>query len=65
MAPLTTAKRKRLRRTSFALPKERKYPIDTKNRARSALARVSTFGTAAEKAKVRRAVYRKYPEFKK
>lgn len=37
------------------------YPIDTKGRATSALARVQANGTPAEKAKVRQAVAAKYP----
>lgn len=65
MAALTTAQRQRLRASQFAIPSRApesgSYPIDTENRARSALARVSQFGTPAEKARVRRAVKRKYP----
>jgi hypothetical protein len=62
---LTAARRKRLKSTTFAIPSKRKYPIDTIGRARNALARVSQFGSAAEKAQVRRAVKRKYPSIGK
>lgn len=48
---------------SFALGKG-KYPINTKKRARSALSRISAHGTPAQKAKVRRAVKRKFPSIK-
>lgn len=64
MAKLTYAKRKRMRDSSFALPRERKYPIDTLVRGRNALARVSAFGNEKEKAIVRRKVYKKYPSLK-
>lgn len=61
MAKLTSRKRNRMRSSSFAIPSERKYPINDKAHARNALARVAQHGTAAEKAQVRRAVKRKYP----
>lgn len=61
MARLTTKRRKRLPKGSFAVPSKRKYPIDTKARARNALARVSQHGTSSEKAMVRRKVKKKYP----
>lgn len=63
MAKLTYQARKKLSGNVFAVDhQKRKYPIDTKARARNALARVSQFGTPAEKAKVRAAVKRKYPD---
>jgi hypothetical protein len=46
--------------SSFALP-GRRYPINTKKRARNALSRVAQHGTPAQKATVRRKVARKYP----
>ena len=58
---ITAAQRHALPASDFALPGER-YPVDTKARARNALARVSQFGTAGEKTKVRAKVHRKYPE---
>lgn len=61
MAKLTSKERKRMPAKSFALPGGR-YPIEDKNHARNALARVSQHGSSEEKAKVRAAVHRKYPE---
>lgn len=61
MAKLTSRKRNRMRASSFAIPSERKYPINDKAHARNALARVAQHGTASEKTQVRRAVKRKYP----
>jgi hypothetical protein len=60
MAVLTTAARKALPATSFALP-DRRYPIEDASHARNALARVSQHGTPEEKARVRAAVHRRYP----
>ncbi len=60
MAKLTTAGRKRIKTTNFALP-GRRYPIEDASHARNALARVSQFGSPAEKATVRAKVKRKYP----
>jgi len=62
---LTAKRRNRLKGSSFALKRERKYPIDTPNRARNALARVSQHGTPAQKKRVRAAVHRKYPSIGK
>lgn len=65
MSKLTYGQRKALPKSQFAIPSEApepgSYPIDTKNRARNALARVSQFGSSAEKSKVRSAVHRKFP----
>jgi hypothetical protein len=41
MAKLTTKKRKSLKKNEFALPNERKYPVNDKNHARNAKARAS------------------------
>ncbi len=41
MAKLTTADRAKLPQSSFALPAQRKYPVDTHNRAANAKARAS------------------------
>lgn len=65
MAKLTTKARKRMKDSSFALPRQRAYPIPDLSHARNALARVSQFGTDAEKSKVRRAVEKKFPSLKK
>jgi hypothetical protein len=60
MATLTAAKRNSLPTKTFALP-GRRYPINDPNHARNALARVSQYGTPAEKAAVRSKVHAKYP----
>jgi hypothetical protein len=60
MTKLTAGTRKALPSKDFALP-GRRYPIDTINRGRDALSRVSANGTPAEKAKVRAAVHARYP----
>lgn len=65
MAELTTKKRNRLKKTSFAIPSKRAYPIHDIAHARNALARVAQHGTPAEKRQVRAAVKRKYPSIGK
>ncbi len=60
-----TSNRKKLKKSSFALPDEEKYPIPDIQHARNALARVAQHGTAAEQKKVRAAVEKKYPSLKK
>lgn len=67
MAELNANRRNKLPKNKFALPAggpkgEPAYPIDTKARAASALARVEANGTPAEKAKVRAAVKKAYPD---
>lgn len=64
MSTLTAAMRRKLPRKDFAGPKK-SYPIPDANHARNALARVSQFGTPAEKARVRAAVRRKFPSIGK
>jgi len=67
---ITTAGRRALSKGQFALPDGNKpgvkgrYPIHDISHARNALARVSAHGTSSEKARVRAAVYRKYPTLK-
>ena len=61
MGKLTTKERNALPKSDFAIPEERKYPIEDKSHARNALARVSANGTPEEKAEVRNAVYERYP----
>lgn len=58
---LTTKSRKALSKSDFAIPSKRAYPIENKSHAQNALARVSQFGTPAEKSQVRKAVHSKYP----
>lgn len=57
---LTTKSRDDLSKRSFAGP-HRSYPIEDASHARNALARVSEFGSAKEKAEVRAKVHKKYP----
>lgn len=51
---------KKLKSSQFAYPKTRQYPINTKKRARNALARAAQKGTSGTYAHVARAVRRKY-----
>lgn len=60
MAVLTTKKRKRLKKSQFALPAERKYPIPDRAHAANAKARVAQHGTTAQKKKVAAAVKAKF-----
>lgn len=60
MAKLTAAARNKIPQKNFALPGG-KYPIEDANHARNALARVSQFGSPAQKAAVRSKVHAKYP----
>lgn len=60
MSVLTAKKRNALPTSTFAGP-HRSYPINDMSHARNALSRVSQFGTAELKAKVRAAVHRKFP----
>ena len=57
--------RKKLKKSSFALPEQEKYPIPDIEHARNALARVAQHGSAAEKTQVRAAVEKKYPSLRK
>lgn len=65
MARLSRKKRKRLKKSQFAIPSKRKYPINDKAHARNALSRVSQHGSPSEKKQVRAAVRRKYPSIGK
>jgi hypothetical protein len=74
MAKLTTKMRKKLPRKEFALPGEGEgasgkgagsYPIPDKSHAKNALGRVSQFGSAEEKEKVKAAVKKKFPKMGK
>ena len=63
MAKLTTAARKKIPTSEFALP-GRRYPVEDEAHARNALSRASQDGTAAEKVTVRRKVHRLFPGLK-
>lgn len=60
-AELTSEGRKHIAGSNFAIPGERKYPIHDISHARNALSRASG---KPEEAKVKAAVYRKYPSLK-
>lgn len=59
---LTSEERNDLPTKDFAVPSRRAYPINDESHARNALARVSQHGSPKEKAQVRSAVKRKYPD---
>ena len=63
---LSSTERKGLSKLQFAIPEKEpgsgSYPIPDKAHARNALARVSQHGSSAEKAKVRAAVKKKFPD---
>ncbi len=61
MAKLTSEARNKLSKKSFAEPGKRAYPIEDASHARNALARVSQFGSSAEKALIRAKVHKKFP----
>jgi hypothetical protein len=66
MAKTLTAKdKKKLPKSSFALPGKRKYPLTDKAHARNALARVAQNGSPAEEKKVKAAVRKRYPSIGK
>jgi hypothetical protein len=62
---LTYQGRKRLPKSTFAIPETRQYPIHDLSHARNALARVSQHGTPEQKSRVRAAVHRRYPRLAK
>lgn len=65
MAKLTAKQRKKLPKSSFALPGKRKYPVDTKARARNALSRAAQNESKATQKKIRAKVTKRYPSLKK
>jgi len=62
LAKLSSKARKDLPKGAFAIPEKRAYPIHDRAHAANALSRVSQHGTPSEKARVRAAVCRKYPD---
>jgi hypothetical protein len=61
MAKLTAKKRKSMKKSTFAIPGEKKYPLPDASHARNALARVAQHGTPSEVKKVKAAVRKKFP----
>jgi hypothetical protein len=57
---MKASRRRSLPRSAFAYPRTRSYPIDTKARARNALARAAQSHTKGSYAHVARAVRRKW-----
>ena len=62
---ISAKKRRSLPKSSFALPSQRKYPIDTKKRAKAALSYSARHDTAGAYSTVRRKVLKRYPSLKK
>ena len=60
MSKLTTNQRKAITTKYFAGP-DRSYPIPDENHARNALARAAQHADPAERARIRAAVHRKFP----
>ena len=59
---LTARQRANLPPSQFAYPARRAYPIDTRARARNALARAAQSGTSGSYRTVERAVNRRFPD---
>lgn len=64
MGKITSKGRKHMKSSTFALPKERKYPIPDAAHARNALSRVSQHGSPSEVKRVKAAVHKKFPSIK-
>ena len=65
MSKLNSKERNAIPSKEFALPGERKFPIENRSHAQNALARASQGGVPEIKAKVSAAVRRKYPNMGK
>jgi hypothetical protein len=65
MAKLDAKERNAIPTKEFALPSERKFPIEDRSHAQNALARASQSGVESIKKKVTEAVRRKYPDMGK
>tara|TARA_R100001530_G_scaffold84785_2_gene59070 strand:+ start:518 stop:730 length:213 start_codon:yes stop_codon:yes gene_type:complete len=63
MAKLSTKKRKRLKTSSFALKKDRAYPINDLDHGRAAL-RLLHNATPSEQTTIKAAVYKKFPSLR-
>ena len=60
MARLKSSRRRKLPKSSFAIPSRRAYPIDTPARARAALAYAARPSTRGSYSTVRKAVAKRY-----
>lgn len=65
MAKLTSKGRKRMRKSQFAIPSQRAYPIHDISHARNALSRAKQKRTKGSYSTVRKAVLKKYPSLRK
>lgn len=65
MSVLTKSQRLSLPDSAFALPDERKYPINDQNHAKIALFMVNKYGTPQEKMRVQNAIYNTWGSLKK
>jgi hypothetical protein len=61
---ISAKKRKSLPSSQFALPGQKKYPVDTPARARNALSRAAQNASPSEQATIKRKVKSKYPSIK-
>lgn len=61
---MAASRKKSLPSSAYAIPSKRLYPINTKSRARAALAYAARPNTRGSYATVRKAVLKKYPELK-
>ena len=62
---MRASKRNRLPKSAFALPSKRKYPIDTKKRAKAALSYAARSDTEGSYSTIRAKVLKRYPSLKK
>lgn len=58
---ITQKQKNSLPKSDFAIPERRAYPIPDEAHARNALSRVAVNGTPTEKARVRAAVAKRFP----
>lgn len=61
---LTNAQRAKIKPSDFGVPGTTDYPVNTRKRAQSALARVAANGTPTEQHQVQQRVAAKYPTMK-
>lgn len=57
--------RKQMATSSFGLPAQKKYRLDTKAHARNALSRAAQHASPAQQKQIRQRAVRKYPSLKK
>lgn len=62
---IKAAKRNKLPKSAFALPSKRKYPIDTKKRAKAALSYAARSDTEGSYSTIRARVLKRYPSLRK